>query len=128
MENSRYEAGQKVMEELFSEQVRQDMKGMKDVSPDLWDMIVSFGFGDLYSRKALSLSQREIVTITSLITQGAFDQLKVHLEAALNVGLSREEITEIIIQCTGYVGFPKAVQAMQIAAEVFQENSEYSSR
>ncbi|WP_257997841.1 carboxymuconolactone decarboxylase family protein [Salimicrobium jeotgali] len=128
MENSRYEAGQKVMEELFSEQVRQDMKGMKDVSPDLWNMIVSFGFGDLYSRKALSLSQREIVTVTSLITQGAFDQLKVHLEAALNVGLSREEITEIIIQCTGYVGFPKAVQAMQIAAEVFQENSEYSSR
>ncbi|AKG03820.1 carboxymuconolactone decarboxylase [Salimicrobium jeotgali] len=128
MENSRYEAGQKVMEELFSEQVRQEMKGVKDVSPDLWDMIVSFGFGDLYSREGLSLSQREIVTITSLITQGAFDQLKVHLEAALNVGLSREEITEIIIQCTGYVGFPKAIHAMQIAAEVFQERSEYSSR
>ncbi|WP_347862313.1 carboxymuconolactone decarboxylase family protein [Salimicrobium sp. PL1-032A] len=122
MDNERFEAGKKAMEELFSKEVRKGMEGMKDISPDLWDMIVSFGFGDLYSRDSLSLSQREIVTLTTLITQGAFDQLKVHLQAALNVGLSKEEIIEVIIHCAGYVGFPKAVQAMGIAGEVFKEN------
>ena len=120
--NKRYEDGARVMEELFSLEVRNGMEGIKHISPDFWDMIVSFGFGDLYSRKALSLSQREIITLTALITQGAFDQLKVHLQAALNVGLSKEEIIELIIHCTGYVGFPKAVQAMGIAGEIFRES------
>ncbi|SIS42441.1 carboxymuconolactone decarboxylase family protein [Salimicrobium flavidum] len=127
MTDNRYETGKKAMEELFSQEVRKGMEGMKDISPDLWEMIVSFGFGDLYSRQALSFSQREIVTITSLITQGAFDQLRVHLQAALNVGLSKEEIIEVIIHCAGYVGFPKAVQAMGIAGEVFEEHADSSS-
>ncbi|HJF33027.1 MAG TPA: carboxymuconolactone decarboxylase family protein [Sporosarcina psychrophila] len=120
--NKRYESGLKAMEELFSQEVRTGMEEMKKVSPDLWEMIVSFGFGDLYARKSLSLSQREIITLTTLITQGAFDQLRVHLQAALNVGLSKEEIIEVIIHCAGYVGFPKAVQAMGIAGEIFDKN------
>ncbi|WP_391207772.1 carboxymuconolactone decarboxylase family protein [Psychrobacillus sp. L4] len=119
--NTRYVAGLSTMEELFSQEVRNGMEEMKKISPDLWEMIVSFGFGDLYSRKTLSLSQREIITLTTLITQGAFDQLRVHLHGALKVGLSKEEIIEIIIHCIGYVGFPKAVQAMGIAGEIFKE-------
>ncbi|MFJ5768945.1 carboxymuconolactone decarboxylase family protein [Psychrobacillus sp. NPDC093180] len=122
--NKRYEAGKQAMEELFSQEVRTGMEEMKKVSPDLWEMIVSFGFGDLYSRKTLSFAQREIITLTTLITQGAFDQLRVHLQAALNVGLSKEEIIEIIIHCAGYVGFPKAVHAMGIAGEIFKESEE----
>ena len=122
MENSkRYESGLHTMEELFSQEVRTGMEEIKKISPDFWEMIVSTGFGDIYSRDTLSLSQREIITLTTLITQGAFDQLRVHLQAALNVGLTKEEIIEIIIQCAGYVGFPKAVQAMGIAGEIFKE-------
>jgi 4-carboxymuconolactone decarboxylase len=125
--NERYAAGLKVMEELFSEEVRSGMEQMKEVSPALWELIVSFGFGDLYSRNTLSLSQREIITLTTLITQGAFEQLRVHLQAALNVGLSKEEITEVIMHCAGYVGFPKAVQAMGIAGEIFKQNEKTAS-
>jgi len=110
------------MEELFSKEVRTGMEEIKDISPDLWNMIVSFGFGELYSRDAISLHHREYITLTTLITQGAFDQFKVHLQAALNIGVSKEEIIEIIIQCVGYVGFPKAVQAMGIAGEIFAKN------
>lgn len=120
--DKRHEAGLRTMEELFSQEVRNNMEGIKNISPTLWEMIVSFGFGDLYSRSTLSLSQREIITLTTLITQGAFDQLPVHLQAALNVGLTKEEITEIIIHCAGYVGFPKVVQAMAIAGEIFNQN------
>lgn len=120
--DKRHEAGLRTMEELFSQETRNQMEGIQNISPALWKMIVSFGFGDLYSRSTLSLSQREIITLTSLITQGAFDQLPVHLQAALNVGLTKEEITEIIIHCAGYVGFPKVVQAMAIAGEIFNQN------
>ena len=83
-------------------------------------MIVSSGFGDLYARNTLTMEQREYITLTSLITQCAFDQLGVHIQAALNIGLT-QEIIEIIIHCTGYVGFPKAIQAMGIAfGEIFR--------
>lgn len=119
--NKRYESGIHSMEHLFSQTDRKGMEELKKISPVLWNMIVSFGFGELYSRETLSYSQREIVTLTTLITQGAFDQLKIHIQAALNVGLSKEEIIEIIIHCVGYVGFPKAIQAMGIAGEVFEK-------
>lgn len=121
--NKRYDAGIRAMEELFSPEVREGMEHIKQISPDFWEMIVSFGFGDLYGRNTLSHAQREIITLTTLITQGAFDQLRVHLPAALNVGLTKEEIMEIIIHCAGYVGFPKAVHAMGIAGEVFKEQN-----
>lgn len=119
--NERYEKGSYVMNELFSEEVQTGMRNIQKISPDFWDMIVSSGFGDLYARNTLTMEQREYITLTTLITQGAFDQLGVHIQAALNIGLTQEEIIEIIIHCTGYVGFPKAIQAMGIAGEIFKE-------
>lgn len=119
--NKRYERGVSSLKEMVTEQEFGMMEKMKDVSADLWEMIVSFGFGDVYSREGLSLVEREIITITTLITQGAFDQLEVHIRAALNVGLTQEKIKEIIIQCAAYAGFPKAVQAMGIAGKIFEE-------
>jgi 4-carboxymuconolactone decarboxylase len=117
--NSRFEAGMVSMNKMFAKETLEGMSNMKNISPDFWEMIVAFGFGDVYTRERLPLDKREIVTLTSLITQGAFDQLEVHLRAALNVGLTKEEIIEIIIQCAAYSGFPKACQAMIIAGSVF---------
>ncbi|WP_432354493.1 carboxymuconolactone decarboxylase family protein [Sporosarcina sp. A2] len=118
--NNSYETGAEVMDQLFSKETQNYMQHIKEISPDFWDMIVSFGFGDLYGRTALTLVQREYITLTSLITQGAFDQLRVHFHASLKIGMSQQEIIEIIIQCAGYVGFPKAVHAMGIARDVFK--------
>lgn len=119
--NKRFEAGISSIKKMVSNEDFEMMKNMKNISPDFWDIIVSFGFGEVYSREGLSLTQREIVTLTTLITQGAFDQLEVHVKSALNVGLTKNEIKEIIIQCAAYVGFPKAVQAMSIAGKIFEE-------
>jgi 4-carboxymuconolactone decarboxylase len=118
--NSRFEAGMASMRKMFSAEMLEAMSNMKNISPDFWEMIVAFGFGEVYTREGLSLDKREIVTLTSLITQGAFDQLEVHLRAALNVGLTKEDIIEIIIQCAAYSGFPKACQAMMIAGTIFE--------
>ncbi|MDQ0230339.1 carboxymuconolactone decarboxylase family protein [Metabacillus malikii] len=118
---TRYEKGLRTVKEMVPNETFQMMQKMQEVDPDFWNMIISFGFGDVYARNGLSLAQREIVTLTTLITQGAFDQLEVHIRAALNVGLTQAEIKEIIIQCAAYTGFPKATQAMQIAGKIFSE-------
>ncbi|MGN7938671.1 carboxymuconolactone decarboxylase family protein [Virgibacillus sp. 6R] len=119
-QNNRFEKGITTVKEMVPEETFKMMENMEKVSPDFWEMIVGFGFGEVYSRKGLSLTQRELITLTALITQGAFDQLEVHIRAALQVGLTQDEIKEIIIQCAAYAGFPKATQAMQIAGKIFE--------
>ncbi len=79
-------------------------------------------FGDVYGRPELDLKSREIATIASLTTLGsAIPQLKVHVHAALNVGCTRQEIIEIMIQMAVYAGYPTALNALFAAKEVFDE-------
>jgi len=82
--------------------------------------VIEFPFGDIYSRPGLDLRAREIATIAALTALGnASPQLKVHVEAGLNVGLSRDEITEVIMQMAVYAGFPAAVNGLFAAKEIF---------
>ncbi len=82
--------------------------------------MIEFPFGDIYSRPGLDLRAREIATIAALTALGnASPQLKVHIEAGLNVGLSRDEITEVIMQMAVYAGFPAALNGLFAAKEIF---------
>jgi 4-carboxymuconolactone decarboxylase len=90
------------------------------IAPDFGRLLIEFGFGDIYSRPQLDLRAREIATIASLATLGcAQPQLKVHIEAALNVGCTRDEIVEVFMQMALYAGFPAALNALFAAREVF---------
>jgi 4-carboxymuconolactone decarboxylase len=103
------------------------MKGIKylqEIFPDFGDKMIDFGYGQIYSRPNLELKLREVVTITALITQGAFEQLNFHIKSALRVGLKQEEILEIILQCAAYVGFPKACSALVIAGQIFKNDED----
>jgi 4-carboxymuconolactone decarboxylase len=83
--------------------------------------------GDIYARPGLGLRDREIATIAALAALGtAPAQLKIHIEGGLNVGLSRDEIVEILMQMAVYAGFPAALNGLFAAKEVFdaQEESE----
>lgn len=93
---------------------------LADIAPDFARYIVEFPFGDIYTRSGLDLRQREIATIAALAALGnATPQLKVHIEAGLNVGLSRDEIVEVLIQMAVYAGFPAALNGLFAAKEVF---------
>ena len=101
------------------------MESLKDIAPDLARYVIEFAFGDVYSRPGLDLKSREIAAVAALATLGnATPQLKVHIHGALNVGLSRQEVVEIIIQMAVYAGFPAAINGMSAAKEVFQERDE----
>ena len=94
----------------------------KEVAPDLAEYLIEFPFGDVFNRPGLDLKSREIAAVAALTTLGtAGSQLKFHINGALNVGCSRIEIIEIIIQMSIYAGFPAALNAVSIAKEVFRE-------
>lgn len=97
--------------------------GEEVVAPlgDLGRYIVEFAFGDIYSRGGLSLREREIATVAMLTVLGRETQLKVHIAAALNVGLTPKEIEETIIQTVPYAGFPTAINAMTILKQMDKE-------
>ena len=106
--NDYYEKGLNVLKEMTNKEGEKGIESMGNIFPDFKEKMISFGFGQIYSRPNLDLRTREVVTITTLITQGAFEQLDFHIKAALKVGLKQEEILEIILHCAAYVGFPKA--------------------
>ncbi|WP_432541236.1 carboxymuconolactone decarboxylase family protein [Lactiplantibacillus argentoratensis] len=121
MENKQRLINGKVMlQRVDAEAADHVMASLDRVAPDVAKLILEFAFNDIYTRPGLSLQQRELVTITSLLTQGdTADQLRVHLNGCLNVGLSRTEIVETCIHCIPYVGFPKVLNALTVVKEVF---------
>lgn len=122
MEQTRYESGWAKLKEIDGEQGERVIETLKDISPDLGRYIIEFPFGDIYSRPGLDLKSREIATVAALTALGnAQPQLKVHINAALNVGCTREEVVEVIIQMAVYAGFPAAINGMIAAKAVFQE-------
>lgn len=119
-EKSRYEKGLDNLKKIDGKSGENILDSLQDISPELAKFIVEFPFGDIYARANLDLKSREVATIASLTTLGnAPLQLKVHIKAALNVGCSKDEIKEIILQMAVYAGFPAAINAMLVAKEVF---------
>lgn len=119
----RYTRGWNKLKEIdgkVGERVVAALAPIAPIAPDFGRLLVEFGFGDIYSRPQLDLKSREIATIASLATLGhAQPQLKVHIEAALNVGCTRDEIVEVFMQMALYAGFPAALNALFAAHDVF---------
>jgi 4-carboxymuconolactone decarboxylase len=117
---SRLQRGTRALSEIDGQAGENVIAALADIAPDFARYLIEFPFGDIYSRPGLDLRAREIATIAALTAMGnAAPQLKVHIEAGLNVGLSREEITEIIMQMAVYAGFPAALNGLFAAKDVF---------
>ncbi|HAL39549.1 MAG TPA: 4-carboxymuconolactone decarboxylase [Polaromonas sp.] len=92
------------------------------IAPDFARYLIEFPFGDIYSRPNLDLKSREIAVVATMLAMGnAAPQLKVHVCGALNVGCSRDEIVEVMMQKAVYAGFPVALNGLFAAQEVFNE-------
>jgi 4-carboxymuconolactone decarboxylase len=119
--SARFDRGWERLMELEGDGGRHVIDSLKDVAPDIARYVVEFAFGDIYSRPALDLRQRQLVTIAALTTLGGAEpQLEVHIDGALNIGLSAADIVEAIIHCTIYAGFPRALNAVFAAERVFE--------
>ncbi|HEX7934763.1 MAG TPA: carboxymuconolactone decarboxylase family protein [Paraburkholderia sp.] len=126
-QTDRYTQGFNKLKEIDGLAGEQVIAALAPIAPDFGRLLIEFGFGDIYSRPQLDLRAREIATIASLATLGcAQPQLKVHIEAALNVGCTREEIVEVFMQMALYAGFPAALNALFAAREIFERHDRAS--
>lgn len=125
MGKDRYERGLEKLTEIDGKAGERVIESLKDICPDLGRYTIEFPFGDIFCRPGLDLKSRELVTVAALTALGnAAPQLKVHINSALNVGCSREEVVECILQMAVYAGFPAALNGMFAAKEVFKERDE----
>ena len=122
MSKTRFEVGTEKLKEIDGVGGENVIKSLAGIAPDVGKYIVEFAFGDIYPRKELSLQEREMITITSLLTAGGCEaQLEVHINGSLNVGIAPEKIIETFIQCIPYTGFPRVLNAIFTAKKVFAE-------
>lgn len=94
---------------------------LMDLDPELEKYIVEFAFGDIYARDQLSDQTKTLLTISSLVTQGLDPQLRLHVNIALTIGLTPTEIVSAIIHLLPYIGFPRVLNALNVAKEIFKE-------
>ena len=124
MDSDRYKIGLEKYKELFGKQGETVIDALMDIAPDFTKLTIEFPFGDVLSRPQVDLKTRELATIAALTAMGtAAPQLKVHVNGALNVGCSPQEIIEIIFQMALYAGFPAALNGLFAAKEVFDERT-----
>lgn len=120
--NERYQRGWEKLKEVDGEAGERVIESLKDIAPEFAQLLIEFPFGDIYSRPGLDLKSREVAVVAALTALGnATPQLKVHIHGALNVGCTKQEVVEIMMQMAVYAGFPAALNGLFAAKEVFSE-------
>jgi len=124
MSNQRYVQGLAKLTEIDGEAGEKVIRSLANICPDLGKYIIEYPFGDIYQREGLDLKTRELVTVAALTALGHCQpQLNVHVNGALNVGCTPQEIVEVILQMSVYAGFPAALNGMFVAKTVFTERA-----
>jgi len=117
----RYESGLKKRTEVLGrEWVEKSMAGVDDFNREFTDLLNTYCWNDIWNRPGLSRKMRSVLNLGMLTALGKEHELKLHLRGALNNGLSKDEIKEVLLQTAIYCGVPAAVVAFRCAKEVFQ--------
>ena len=91
------------------------------LTDDFQDLITRYAWGEIWSRPGLPRHARSLITVGLLIALNRSDELRLHLRAAANNGVTRDEIKEVLLQCAIYCGVPAANSAFHTAQSVFDE-------
>jgi 4-carboxymuconolactone decarboxylase len=127
--DTRFERGLKNLAVIDGSAGQRVIDALAGIAPDFGRLLIEFPFGDIYDRPGLDLKSREIATVAALAALGhARPQLEVHLGAALNVGCTRTELVELLMQMAVYAGFPAALNALFAAEKVFAERDAAEGR
>ncbi len=98
----------------------QDLIG--DIAPKLAELSDDILFGDIWERSGLSKRDRSLITVATLVALNRIEQLPFHLSRALENGISKDEIIELITHLAFYSGWPTAMSAVLLARDVFQQD------
>ena len=100
-------------------------KMIGDFAPKLVELTDGVLFGDIWERKELSKRDRSLITVAALIALNRPDQLRFHLNKAVENGLTKEELIEVITHLAFYSGWPNAMNAITIAKEIFSKETRH---
>jgi len=117
-----HERGMKVRREVLGdEHVDAAVARTSDFTADFQDLITRYAWGEIWDRPGLDRRTRSTITLTALVARGHFDELAMHVRAALRNGLTRDEIKEVLLQSAIYCGVPAANTAFAVAQRVLGE-------
>ncbi|TQF02243.1 carboxymuconolactone decarboxylase family protein [Kitasatospora acidiphila] len=110
--------------DLYQDPVTQEaaLPGLERIAPGFPDWIVTSLFGGTYQRPGLQPRDRQLVNLATLATLGGVDpQLTGHIRSSLRVGLTRQQVVEVFVHLAPYIGTPKALAALRVAAATFEQ-------
>jgi 4-carboxymuconolactone decarboxylase len=117
-----YERGMKVRREVLGDaHVDDAVARTTGFTADFQDLITRYAWGEIWTRPGLDRRMRSAITLSALIAGGRFEELPMHVRAALRNGLSHEEIKEVLLQSAIYCGVPAANTAFAVATRVLEE-------
>ena len=127
-DQARHDAGMTVRRAVLGDtHVDKAQASADDFSREFQDLITRYAWGEIWTRPGLSRSTRSLLVIAMMVALNRTEELRLHLRAAANNGVTREEIKEVLLQCTIYCGVPAANSAFQLAQRVFDEQDRHEA-
>jgi 4-carboxymuconolactone decarboxylase len=121
-ERERYRRGLSVRRRVLGDaHVDRAGRGLTDFNRDFQDLLTRYAWGEIWSRPGLPPATRSLITLAMMVALNRPDELRLHLRAAVNTGVRRQQIAEVLLQAAVYCGLPAANSAFHAAAEVFAE-------
>lgn len=121
-DQARHDAGMKVRRAVLGDAyVDNAQAAASDFSSEFQELITRYAWGEIWTRPGLSRPTRSLLVIAMMVALNRTDELRLHLRASANNGVTRDEIKEVLLQCAIYCGVPAANSAFHIAQGVFDE-------
>jgi 4-carboxymuconolactone decarboxylase len=121
-ERQRYEQGMKVRRDVLGDaHVNASLKNRNEFNEAFQDLTTRYAWGEIWTRPGLPRQTRSMLTLAMMVALNRPEELRMHLRAALNNGVTREEIQEVLLQTAIYCGMPAANTAFHLAQEVFEQ-------
>ncbi|HTP97994.1 MAG TPA: 4-carboxymuconolactone decarboxylase [Casimicrobiaceae bacterium] len=121
-EREKHDAGMKVRRAVLGDvHVDRTVKNRNPFNDEYQDLITRYAWGEIWTRPGLPRHTRSLLVIGLMVALNRPDEFKLHVRAAFNNGVTRDEIKEVLLQCTIYVGVPAANTAFHLAQDVFNE-------
>ena len=121
-ERERYEGGMKVRRAVLGDaHVDRSVARRSEFNTEFQELITRYAWGEIWTRPGLPRHMRSLLTIGLMVALNRSDEFKLHVRAAFNNGVTREEIREVLLHCAIYAGVPAANSAFHMAEEVFAQ-------
>lgn len=119
----RLHRGRAMMNRVNPQDGQAIIEKFSQLSPDFEELLLGFVFADVYDRPVLSLRERQLIRVAALTSLGAGETaVKANLAAAVNIGIPARDIIETLLQTLPYAGFPRVIQALEVAKNVLSDH------